>query len=204
MDSVPTRTCRKCGGEKNRKPHGDWVCAPCAAKRQREWKASRTPEQLAASKSRANELRKRRRRDWTPEQQERQRQREAAWRATNRTRHLDNARRWYEEHPERAKANRVARYARSPEMYYANNLVRKARVRAAICVHGDGCVDAEFLAEIYSRSCVYCGDSAEHADHLTPLARGGLHCRDNIVPACADCNERKQARDPFEWLVSLQ
>lgn len=81
---------------------------------------------------------------------------------------------------------------------------RRARERSAECAHGHGCVSESVLLAITNAKCVYCGSSAEHADHLMPLARGGLHCAENIVPACATCNRRKSDRDPFEWLVALE
>jgi 5-methylcytosine-specific restriction endonuclease McrA len=34
-----------------------------------------------------------------------------------------------------------------------------------------------------------------------PLVRGGLHCRNNIVPACTRCNTSKWAHDPVEWMT---
>lgn len=63
---------------------------------------------------------------------------------------------------------------------------------------------AEDLAESWADrglwSCVYCGGEAEHADHFVPLALGGTHSIGNLVPACADCNTRKGALDPWTFL----
>jgi 5-methylcytosine-specific restriction endonuclease McrA len=36
-------------------------------------------------------------------------------------------------------------------------------------------------------------------DHLVPLGRGGRSVRGNVVPACKDCNSRKQSLLPVEW-----
>ena len=36
-------------------------------------------------------------------------------------------------------------------------------------------------------------------DHLVPLGRGGRSVRGNVVPACKDCNSRKQSLLPLEW-----
>jgi 5-methylcytosine-specific restriction endonuclease McrA len=38
-------------------------------------------------------------------------------------------------------------------------------------------------------------------DHLVPLARGGKSTRGNIVPACQDCNKKKQLGTPVESLL---
>jgi 5-methylcytosine-specific restriction endonuclease McrA len=51
--------------------------------------------------------------------------------------------------------------------------------------------------------CHYCG--AEFApedltmDHLVPISRGGKASRNNVVPACKDCNSRKKYLLPIEW-----
>lgn len=47
--------------------------------------------------------------------------------------------------------------------------------------------------------CHYCGQTASEPDHFVPLARGGLHCRDNVVPACKPCNSSKCASLPHQW-----
>lgn len=194
--------CRKCGGDRHW-CGTRWLCRPCQAASWRAWKASRTPEQLESDKRRANDLRNARRAA-DPAKRAADYARTAAWRITNADRYRAGARRWYADNADRARSAKLAEYYAAPEKFYARNLVRKARLRDAVCEHGSDCVSSDFLARCYSSVCVYCGNPAEHADHLMPLARGGLHCRDNIVPACADCNEHKQARDPFEWLLSLQ
>ncbi|MFC0052978.1 HNH endonuclease [Streptomyces actinomycinicus] len=39
--------------------------------------------------------------------------------------------------------------------------------------------------------CVYCGAESEVMDHVIPLAGGGMHSTQNLVPACDDCNQSK-------------
>jgi 5-methylcytosine-specific restriction endonuclease McrA len=46
----------------------------------------------------------------------------------------------------------------------------------------------------YGGRCVYCGKSANSQDHIVPLANGGTHTADNVVPACVSCNATKQTR----------
>ena len=52
-------------------------------------------------------------------------------------------------------------------------------------------------------TCYYCrnqvGIRALSMDHLVPLGRGGRSVRGNVVPACKDCNSRKQSLLPVEW-----
>jgi len=56
--------------------------------------------------------------------------------------------------------------------------------------------------------CYYCGvalDNVEaHADHLAPKARGGKNGAYNMVLTCAQCNVRKNARHPLDWLVEQE
>jgi 5-methylcytosine-specific restriction endonuclease McrA len=51
--------------------------------------------------------------------------------------------------------------------------------------------------------CHYCrrhvGHRALGMDHVVPLGRGGRSVRGNVVPACKDCNSRKQSLLPIEW-----
>lgn len=52
-------------------------------------------------------------------------------------------------------------------------------------------------------ACVYCDGPYEHADHVVPLALGGAHSIENLVPSCADCNLAKGALDPWEFVESI-
>ena len=53
--------------------------------------------------------------------------------------------------------------------------------------------------------CHYCQGTVPAAeltmDHLVPLARGGKSSRGNIVPACRDCNRKKQLITPAESIL---
>ena len=37
------------------------------------------------------------------------------------------------------------------------------------------------------------------ADHIIPLAGGGLDCKDNLQPLCRQHNNAKHAADPIAW-----
>jgi 5-methylcytosine-specific restriction endonuclease McrA len=51
--------------------------------------------------------------------------------------------------------------------------------------------------------CHYCNQNftAEELtmDHLVPISRGGKASRNNVVPACKECNSRKKYLLPIEW-----
>lgn len=54
-----------------------------------------------------------------------------------------------------------------------------------------------------SGKCYYCGKKVAYKDvtmdHILPLARGGKSSKDNLVPACKSCNNKKQSMMPLEW-----
>lgn len=56
--------------------------------------------------------------------------------------------------------------------------------------------------------CYYCrrkvGRKHLTLDHLVPLGRGGRSIRGNVVPACKECNTRKQSLLPIEWQEYLR
>jgi len=47
--------------------------------------------------------------------------------------------------------------------------------------------------------CTYCGSPASHVDHVLPRAKGGTDTIDNLVPACARCNNAKGTKTLEEW-----
>ena len=55
--------------------------------------------------------------------------------------------------------------------------------------------------------CHYCrravGAKALTLDHVVPLVRGGRSIRANMVPACKDCNTKKQSCLAWEWQAYL-
>lgn len=51
--------------------------------------------------------------------------------------------------------------------------------------------------------CHYCGGRVLPReltlDHIVPIIRGGKSSRGNCVPACKECNSKKQSLLPIEW-----
>lgn len=65
-------------------------------------------------------------------------------------------------------------------------------------------------AEPYKRSevfdawghrCIYCNAPASHLEHIIPLSRGGDDVRENVAPACSDCNLSKGDKTLVEWAL---
>lgn len=55
-------------------------------------------------------------------------------------------------------------------------------------------------------TCAYCGDKAQHWDHLNPYVRnkqpsGYLNNAHNLVPACGPCNASKSGHDWKRWML---
>lgn len=59
-----------------------------------------------------------------------------------------------------------------------------------------------------SGKCYYCHQTVPYKeltmDHLVPLTRGGRSTRDNLVPSCKTCNNRKKNMLPLEWEEYLE
>ncbi|MFJ3084432.1 HNH endonuclease [Streptomyces halstedii] len=57
-------------------------------------------------------------------------------------------------------------------------------------------------------ACSYCDAQfgpmvVAEVDHITPLAKGGVHEWANLAPACARCNGLKSDKDMSDWLTVL-
>lgn len=196
-------SCRRCGEERHF-TGSRWRCTRCYNEWQKNRRENLPAEIRAAERARANANRFVSRAAWSDEKRAIENARTQAWRVANPEKYVTGHRGWYARNAEYARAQKLAEYYANPEAFYARNLLRKARLAGAVCDHGDKCVTDEFLADLYEQKCLYCGQQAQHADHFYPIARGGLHCVENIVPACQPCNNSKCARDPFEFMASRE
>lgn len=112
-------------------------------------------------------------------------------------------RREYKNRPEvlaRAKVRREER-ARDPKFKIAHAL-RQAQRRLRV---GAERITPEEWSDIlleFSHRCAYCFVSTPKLviEHVDPLARGGTHTIDNIVPACRSCNSRKHVKSLVMFL----
>jgi hypothetical protein len=55
----------------------------------------------------------------------------------------------------------------------------------------------------YNYKCAYCGKESKNLeqDHVIPLSKGGLHTKENIVPACRSCNASKNNKILEDWIM---
>lgn len=58
----------------------------------------------------------------------------------------------------------------------------------------------EAIAE-YNHRCAYCLGPWAQLDHVIPMSKGGPNSRDNVAPACALCNTRRNGR--AGWVPSI-
>jgi 5-methylcytosine-specific restriction endonuclease McrA len=110
-----------------------------------------------------------------------------AWRAKNRERHMKMVADW-------GKRNKVAR-----QVHSANRRARKSS-GAGVSKEQWAAIKAKF-----SNCCAYCLQKFERLtmDHVVPLATGGAHEPDNIVPACITCNRRKHIKPATAFAAEL-
>lgn len=155
-----------------------------ARRRERAWYAANV------TRERARGLQKARARMAVPEIREKANARRKAARETN----LDDARKV-------ARDRARAAYAKCPDKRIECNRRRRARAANA---PGPGVTATEWRAvlDYFGNRCAYCnrGDCKLTMDHVEPLASGGAHEPQNVVPACGPCNQSKKDRRLWSML----
>ena len=57
-------------------------------------------------------------------------------------------------------------------------------------------------------NCYYCGREVPPQeltmDHIVPIIRGGKSTKNNVVPTCKECNNKKKHYLPVEWKEYLE
>ena len=122
----------------------------------------------------------------------------AAHRELSRQRNREYKRALYARDPEAQKARIAAYYAKHPDLLRAKDHRYRARRREAEG-HFTGAEWVELVTH-YQYVCGYCGGPGPlQADHRVPLCRGGTNYIENIIPACARCNQRKGSETEAEF-----
>src|SRR2546423_769919 len=137
------------------------------------------------------------------------------WMKRNADKAREAMRRWRRSHRPEHNADNRAYYARNPKHVQRiidaspnRNAVRRAALqRRRARLFGVGSFTAaEWIALVaaYGGRCAYGGESSPlQVDHRVPLARGGTNTIDNILPACARCNQRKALMTEEEFRARL-
>lgn len=127
------------------------------------------------------------------------------WRENHPGRALDIVRDYQARHRERflenARDAARRRYAIDPSGKNVRNYRRRAtKLRAP----GRGVTREEWLSRLaeFGHRCAYCGSTGRLTqDHVDPIARGGAHEIENVVPACKRCNSSKCDRSLVFWIA---
>lgn len=139
-------------------------------------------------------------------------ERAKTYREENRERIRENARRYYTENREHVlsyhRKHQRAYNAANKDVCSAIKHRYRARKRQSGGSHTSSDLAAIRSAQTDKRGNLRCWWCAEpitewHIDHKIPLARGGSNDAGNLCLSCANCNRRKNAKTPGEFLGRL-
>ena len=127
------------------------------------------------------------------------------WYEKNKEYCRDQARKYRQDHPEHREKKR--QYEKDhPEIKRASETRRRALKHNAYGFHTRD--EFHILCESTGWQCSYCGGSltkkTASEDHIIALSRGGSDSIENIAPACAGCNRRKNAKSAKEYSEYLR
>lgn len=121
------------------------------------------------------------------------------------------SRTWRRAH--QSKSREYTRKYRITHPAAGNISARRREARKRHLAHDFTATNWRDCLDYWNYCCAYCGRPRGlwHTlaqDHFVPLIKDGGYTPDNIVPACHSmkdgcdgCNNSKQARDPYEWLI---
>lgn len=139
-------------------------------------------------------------RQWRAANPDKLKANQARWRKRHPERDRETTERWRRDHMDQARATQRAWQAANPVRFREKNGRRRARQRTQTFTGFTAAYMASVYAELAGKPCFYCGGTERiTVDHVVPLARGGLHHPDNLVPACLRCNSSKGAKLLHEW-----
>lgn len=137
------------------------------------------------------------------------------WRDKNREKYLAYQKAymkaWRQRNPEKVRAKFLKYYPKmrlTSKLWEKRNphkMVDKGHRRRARMLAGttEDCT-ARIAVLLRERFCRWCCEfmplGTATIDHVIPLARGGQHCRDNLVAACRKCNSSKGQKTLSEWM----
>lgn len=205
LDSTDPRTCTRCGVAKvcadfyrSRASADGYArrCKSCRVRAEQDRRYRETHREQRAAYRKAHPRSGPRK----PENPDRRRARDAAYREAHREQRRQSRRRWGA-----ANAAKLAEYRRRYESTHVKHRESLAALRMARRCEHPACLIFGPIQLAWATSphrCWMCGIrlllSAEpgsphhvHMDHVMPLSRGGIHCAENLRPACAACNLRK-------------
>lgn len=98
---------------------------------------------------------------------------------------------YYEKRRQLSKAERLQHPYRHRAHWHNSRIRRKQRTEGRWTAR-----EFELLCEHYGAACLKCGKTESlTADHVVPIAKGGLNEISNLQPLCKSCNCRKHVKD---------
>jgi hypothetical protein len=192
------KTCAKCGESKNfdefsknskRRDGLQNYCKLCAKKSYEAWIKSNPGYRTAATYS------------WRVANPDVYKSKKALYREANKDRISAYSACWYLANKAKAKATSAAWKAANKEAYRVHQQNRRAKKRATGGKLSNGL--SERLFKLQRGKCACCGKQLGnnyHLDHIMPLVLGGSNTDDNIQLLRAECNHRKSAKHPVDFM----
>lgn len=188
-------------------------CRQCVRDYQREWaRQKRATDPVFAEKARQASRKHKRamRADEAKKEQIRQQQRDWYARRSAEPDFRERRRVYRQERERPQRMTDEARRRRNEKLQRRREVDPEARLQGRLAAarytaRKHGATVGEFtkadwgaMVQHYGGRCAYCGRPSDRLeqDHVIPLAQGGQHHRDNIVPACRSCNASKNNRTP--------
>lgn len=215
--ALTTKTCTKCGAEKDlsgfyadkrMKDGAKSACKSCereyTAKYQKEHKEQQRAYRVQYYKTKGGEKIRARRIAYYYRNVERERAYCRAYRVLHREENKRHGREYYAANRERERQRILRWHAEHPENHRAADARRRARKLQAGGEHTAG--DIRRQGNMQRWRCWWCGKKCKkqyHVDHLIPLAQGGHNGPGNIVIACPRCNLSKHDNLPSDWAGKL-
>lgn len=181
-------------------------CAKCAAEQNAAWRianADRVKTNAEAYYAKNKVISQQKSREWYSNNKDYANARSKKYASERREDLRGYAVQWRMQNLEKSRAYAKAWCAANPEKVRVRNLNRKNTVRAA---GGKLPLDLRIrLTAAQKGLCPCCkqklGD-VPHLDHITPLALGGKNTADNMQLLRAECNLRKGAKHPIDYMQS--
>ena len=215
---TPVRVCKNCGSTE-RYPSGK--CKPCGDAKSKAYRLAH-PEQYKAIwdewykanrvkaiadrtefRKKNPESERKTRLAYEERNKERIKAKAAEYRLKNKLRFKERDAKKYAEHTEKCKQYNKDWYANNPDAARVKNQNRRAKVREVGGKLTKGI--AEKLFDLQKGKCPCCKRGLGknyHLDHVVPLALGGTNTDDNVQLLRAECNLKKHAADPVEFMQS--
>lgn len=114
------------------------------------------------------------------------------WSARNPGKSSAYTREWQKRNPERARENSL-KQART----------RRARKSGAAGSYSASDIKRILIGQKHRCAACRCRLTKYHVDHIVPLSRGGSNFPSNLQVLCPDCNLKKRAKDPIDFMQSL-